>query len=295
MLIGQVRAIRVLCAVAERRFVLGRRRSLGITQSAVSQHVAALEREAGLPLVDRGTRPLELTEAGAVLVRHGRMVARPARRRGAGAGGDQRPPGRAAPARQLPDRAHDVRPGRRSPGCATANPDARAHRRRRPHAGAAPAARRAASSTWRWSTRTRCCPGEALGRLTRIPLFDDPYRVVLPAGHRLARRREADRAGRPGRARSGWAVAPVAPGSGSCCTPAAPPGSSRARCSPPTTTARCTPSSPPGSGIGGGPRPRRRHPPVGRRGARPRRRRAGTPDRRRPPAGRAGRATGAGR
>jgi DNA-binding transcriptional LysR family regulator len=33
-------------------------------------------------------------------------------------------------------------------------------------------------------------PGEALRRLTRIPLFDDTYRAVLPAGHRLARRRK---------------------------------------------------------------------------------------------------------
>ena len=74
MLIGQVRAIRVLCEVgAQGSFSLAAR-ELGMTQSAVSQHVAALERAVGLPLVDRGTRPLELTGAGAVLVRHGRAV-----------------------------------------------------------------------------------------------------------------------------------------------------------------------------------------------------------------------------
>ncbi len=38
--------------------------ALSLTQSAVSQHVAALEREVGLPLVERGMRPVELTEAG---------------------------------------------------------------------------------------------------------------------------------------------------------------------------------------------------------------------------------------
>ena len=38
----------------------------------MSQHVAALERETGLPLVERGTRPTALTDAGHVLVRHGR-------------------------------------------------------------------------------------------------------------------------------------------------------------------------------------------------------------------------------
>ena len=74
MLIGQVRAIRVLREVAGQGSFSAAARSLGMTQSAVSQHVAALEREAGLPLVDRGTRPLELTEAGAVLVRHGRAM-----------------------------------------------------------------------------------------------------------------------------------------------------------------------------------------------------------------------------
>ena len=46
--------------------------ALHVTQSAVSQHVAALEREVGLPLVERGTRPVELTEAGHALTRHAR-------------------------------------------------------------------------------------------------------------------------------------------------------------------------------------------------------------------------------
>jgi DNA-binding transcriptional LysR family regulator len=40
---------------------------LGYTQSAVSQQLAALEREVGLPLVDRGQRPLRPTSAGAAL------------------------------------------------------------------------------------------------------------------------------------------------------------------------------------------------------------------------------------
>lgn len=44
--------------------------ALGMTQSAVSQHIASLEREIGLAVVRRGTRPLELTEAGSALTRH---------------------------------------------------------------------------------------------------------------------------------------------------------------------------------------------------------------------------------
>ena len=48
--------------------------ALHITQSAVSQHVAALEREVGLPMVERSTRPIGLTEAGHTLVTHARAV-----------------------------------------------------------------------------------------------------------------------------------------------------------------------------------------------------------------------------
>jgi DNA-binding transcriptional LysR family regulator len=44
--------------------------ALNFTQSAVSQHIAALEREAGAQLVDRGSRGVRLTEAGRVLVDH---------------------------------------------------------------------------------------------------------------------------------------------------------------------------------------------------------------------------------
>jgi DNA-binding transcriptional LysR family regulator len=40
----------------------------------VSQHVAALERQIGLPLVERGIRPAALTEAGHALVRHGTVI-----------------------------------------------------------------------------------------------------------------------------------------------------------------------------------------------------------------------------
>src|SRR6266704_3724166 len=46
--------------------------SLGYTQSAVSQQIAALERIVGQRLVERpgGPRPVSLTEAGRLLLRH---------------------------------------------------------------------------------------------------------------------------------------------------------------------------------------------------------------------------------
>ncbi|MEV6304311.1 LysR family transcriptional regulator [Actinoplanes sp. NPDC051861] len=73
-LIGHVRALRVLCEVAAQGSFSAAAEALGLTQSAVSQHVAGLERQTGLPLVERGTRPVALTDAGHALVRHGRAV-----------------------------------------------------------------------------------------------------------------------------------------------------------------------------------------------------------------------------
>ena len=73
-LIGHLRGIRVLCEVAARGSFSAAAQALGLTQPAVSQHVAALERQAGLPLIQRGTRPAELTQASAALVRHGTAI-----------------------------------------------------------------------------------------------------------------------------------------------------------------------------------------------------------------------------
>ena len=65
-----VRRLRVLSEVAARGSFSAAADALTLTQSAVSQHVAALEREVGQALVERGTRPVELTEAGHALTRH---------------------------------------------------------------------------------------------------------------------------------------------------------------------------------------------------------------------------------
>ncbi|MEV8565189.1 LysR family transcriptional regulator [Streptomyces sp. NPDC051322] len=46
------------------------------SQPRVSMHVAALEREAGVPLFDRDRRPVCLTDAGAVLAEHARAILR---------------------------------------------------------------------------------------------------------------------------------------------------------------------------------------------------------------------------
>ena len=65
-----VRRMRVLREVAAQGSFSAAAEALNFTQSAVSQHVAALEREAGTRLVERGPRGVRLTEAGQVLVGH---------------------------------------------------------------------------------------------------------------------------------------------------------------------------------------------------------------------------------
>jgi molybdate transport repressor ModE-like protein len=65
-----VKRLRVLKEVAAKGSFSAAAESLAYTQSAVSQQIAALEREAGTILVERGARGIRLTEAGEALVRH---------------------------------------------------------------------------------------------------------------------------------------------------------------------------------------------------------------------------------
>jgi DNA-binding transcriptional LysR family regulator len=65
-----VKRMRVLKEVADRGSFSAAAEALSYTQSAVSQQIAALEREAGTQLVQRGSRGIKLTDAGETLVRH---------------------------------------------------------------------------------------------------------------------------------------------------------------------------------------------------------------------------------
>lgn len=187
MLIGQVRAIRVLCEIAEQGSFSAAARSLGMTQSAVSQHVSGLERAAGLSLVDRGTRPVELTEAGAILVRYGRTVT------------SQLDAADQALAELSGRRAGRLRLGSFPTALTTFVPPAIARFRE-----AAPDVALTMVDDHMQGLLPRLERGEldlavvyanpdltggAPGGLTLTPLFDDPYRVLLPQDHRLARRR----------------------------------------------------------------------------------------------------------
>ena len=68
----ELRHLVALQAVAEHASFSRAARALGYTQSAVSQQIAALERAVGEQLIERpgGPRPVSLTEAGRLLVRH---------------------------------------------------------------------------------------------------------------------------------------------------------------------------------------------------------------------------------
>jgi DNA-binding transcriptional LysR family regulator len=66
----ELKQLRVLRAIRETGSFSGAADELDYTQPAVSKIVASLERELGTVLVDRETRPIRLTDAGAALARH---------------------------------------------------------------------------------------------------------------------------------------------------------------------------------------------------------------------------------
>jgi DNA-binding transcriptional LysR family regulator len=69
-----LRRLRAFHAVAKTGSFSAAALELGYAQSVVSHHVAALEREFGVTLVNRATRPVSVTDAGARLLRHAAAV-----------------------------------------------------------------------------------------------------------------------------------------------------------------------------------------------------------------------------
>ena len=69
MVFGDVQRLRAFALVADLGSVSAAASVLGYTQSAVSQQLAALERDVGMALVDRSQRPLRPTRAGGPCVR----------------------------------------------------------------------------------------------------------------------------------------------------------------------------------------------------------------------------------
>ena len=69
-----VRRLRLLRELAHRGTIAAVAQALAFSPSAVSQQLSALEREAGLPLLERSGRRVVLTPAGRNLVRHAEAV-----------------------------------------------------------------------------------------------------------------------------------------------------------------------------------------------------------------------------
>lgn len=70
----EVKHLRLLDAIVRHGSMSGAARELGYSQSAVTQQIQSLERHLGTALAVRNRRGVHLTEAGEVLVRHGRGV-----------------------------------------------------------------------------------------------------------------------------------------------------------------------------------------------------------------------------
>jgi DNA-binding transcriptional LysR family regulator len=185
-LIAQVRRLRVLTEVVDRGSFSAAADSLGMTQSAVSQHISALERAVGTTVVDRSSRPAQVTEVGSLLVRHARAVL-----------------ARLDTAEQEIAAAAGRRLGRLRVGAfptalATFMPPVLSRFKRR-----FPDVTLTVVDDHAPRLQQRLADGEldlavvydheslpelARPEFERIPLFDDPYRAVLPRGHVLARR-----------------------------------------------------------------------------------------------------------
>jgi DNA-binding transcriptional LysR family regulator len=181
-----VRRMRVLREVSVQGSFSAAAEALNFTQSAVSQHVAALERETGAQLVERGARGVRLTEAGQLLVGHADAIL-----------------ARIECAEDDLAALAGLRGGRlrlisfQSGGATLAPRAVAAFRERHPHVDL---------------SLMQAEPEEAAGRLRAgeadvalvydyaplpqlptdlelVHLLDDPYDAILPAGHRLAKRR----------------------------------------------------------------------------------------------------------
>ena len=186
-----LRRLRAFHAVAEHGSFSAAALELGYAQSVVSHHVAALEREFGLTLLNRATRPVSPTDAGARLLRHAAAVL-----------------GNVAAAedelRAIAGlKSGTLRLGAFLSACNSFVPSAlarfeaahpeveiRVEQLEEPEA-----LRRLRSGdldvavvwrVWEPSEQSENKPDEGFDQLH---LGDDPYRVALPAAHRLARRR----------------------------------------------------------------------------------------------------------
>jgi DNA-binding transcriptional LysR family regulator len=179
-----VRRLRVLREVAVRGSFSAAADSLAYTQSAISQQIAALEREAGTKLVDRSARGVRLTDAGRALVDHADIIL-----------------ARLADAESELEAIAGLRGGRvrlaAFPSVAASLMPVAIARFRERHPGveismdlAEPAYAEQQLRAGECDIAVSILPMASCSRdgLDHVPILDDPIYVAMPAGHPLARR-----------------------------------------------------------------------------------------------------------
>lgn len=187
MRLGDLQRLRTLTLVLDLGSISGAADVLGYTQSAVSQQLAALEREAGAAFVDRSKRPLRPTPAGEALRPHAERVLAAA----------------AAAETALDDALGGTSRLRLAafPSALSSFVPAAIRDLRRTHAGVAVqvlqletadavAALRAGEVAIAVVHHIPGAPVPDTAGLARRDLLTDHLHVVVPEGHRLARRKE---------------------------------------------------------------------------------------------------------
>lgn len=74
MMAWDLRRLRLLVELAERGTLSAVASALDYSPSAVSQQLSALEKESGMPLLEKAGRGVRLTDAGTLLAAHGRVL-----------------------------------------------------------------------------------------------------------------------------------------------------------------------------------------------------------------------------
>ncbi|MCX5417406.1 LysR family transcriptional regulator [Streptomyces sp. NBC_00059] len=183
-----VRRLRVLRAVADHRTVTAAAAALYLTPSAVSQQLAALEQETGHRLVERGARGTRLTPAGEILLTHtNEVLAQLERAEAELADYSEGVAGTVTVAAFATGIGLVLAPAiteltRTAPGIRVRVQDAEGD------ASVPMVLDRLVDMAV--AVEYRGAPGDDDRRLTRLPLYSEPFDAVLPAGHRLAGREQ---------------------------------------------------------------------------------------------------------
>src|SRR6266536_934589 len=179
-----VRRLLVLRAVAHHGSLAAAARALGYTQPAVTHHIRRLEQEAGVRLITRDGRGVQLTAAGRALVARAEAIAA------------ELTAAEAELATAVRNTAGQVRMAALPGGTASLVPRALAELRTRHPEIAVLLVEAGPLESWSLLDRAECdlavsfdhpiLPSWSANRVVTVPLFDDPMLVILPAAHPLA-------------------------------------------------------------------------------------------------------------